>query len=309
MTIRKPREEFTRNQRLAIIERAEWKCEECRRDLRSPAEKRRLGSLQTCSRYALTYAPHKDVFMWLGPMVKRQGQLRDGDIRRPLHDWLVESHSHDPDTGIIHELKMPRPSARVDIAVVNGEIAGFEIKSDVDSLKRLPHQVVAFSRYFDRVCVVTTARHATSVRQLVPTWWGILLPIVTDRDCSFEPLQSLGINPSIDSAALLYSLTCRELNSMLAGFGIGDISGQQKSGLIARALNELDPVACRTSARHALRQRSMTMTLVCAYPDNKTRIQVASNIPDIVRAYIPQWEQLLFVETNGGRGKDHGKKS
>ena len=39
MTIRKPREEFTRNQRLAIIERAEWKCEECKRDLRSPAEK------------------------------------------------------------------------------------------------------------------------------------------------------------------------------------------------------------------------------------------------------------------------------
>lgn len=82
--------------------------------------------------------------------------LRDLHIRKPLHHWLLAAHADCPDTEILHELKIPRPSARIDIAVVNGEICGFEIKSDVDSLARITRQERAFSAVFDRVSIVIT---------------------------------------------------------------------------------------------------------------------------------------------------------
>ena len=71
--------------------------------------------------------------------------LRDPQIRRPLHYWLQRKFSSHGDTEILHELKMSRPSGRVDVAVINGRLCGFEIKSDFDSLSRLPRQVRAFS--------------------------------------------------------------------------------------------------------------------------------------------------------------------
>src|SRR5271156_2900941 len=67
--------------------------------------------------------------------------FRDSQIRKPLHYWLVRKFSGHSDTEILHELKMPRPSGRVDMAVINGRLCGFEIKSDFDSLSRLPRQV------------------------------------------------------------------------------------------------------------------------------------------------------------------------
>jgi hypothetical protein len=37
----------------------------------------------------------------------------------------------------------------------------------------------------------------------------------------------------------------------------------------------------------------MTMVLVCSYRSSATREQVALTIPDLVKAYIPQWETIL----------------
>lgn len=48
---------------------------------------------------------------------------------------------------------------------------------------------------------------------------------------------------------------------------------------------------------------AVTLTLVSAYSDNKTRMEVASSLPDVVRAYVPQWEKILATATNGARGR------
>ena len=58
--------------------------------------------------------------------------------------------------------------------MVNGEFSGFEIKSDVDSLQRLPGQIAAFASVFDRVSLVTTDRHLADVKKVIPSWWGIV---------------------------------------------------------------------------------------------------------------------------------------
>src|ERR1700733_1041930 len=96
--------------------------------------------------------------------------FRDPELRKPLHKWLERKFLAHDDTEILHELRMPRPSGRVDIAVVNGRLAGFEIKSDFDSLSRLPRQVRAFSAVFDEMCVVTTPRHSADAKKIIPSW-------------------------------------------------------------------------------------------------------------------------------------------
>ncbi|MFC5344869.1 sce7726 family protein [Brevundimonas staleyi] len=58
---------------------------------------------------------------------------------------------------------------RADLVVASRatrEITAIEIKSAADSLKRLPHQLDAYGRYFDLVILVAAHRHQRHVRQI-----------------------------------------------------------------------------------------------------------------------------------------------
>src|SRR5436305_708698 len=53
-------------------------------------------------------------------------------------------------------------------------IHGYEIKSDKDTLIRLPRQVDAYNAVFERATLVSTRRHLSSAREIIPNWWGIV---------------------------------------------------------------------------------------------------------------------------------------
>src|SRR5690606_14499419 len=79
----------------------------------------------------------------------------------------------DQSTVIINELDVCAGSAIMDIVVVNGEIHGFEIKSERDNLKRLPQQISYYNRVFDRVTLVVSSDHLDKAQEMIPEWWGI----------------------------------------------------------------------------------------------------------------------------------------
>jgi hypothetical protein len=69
---------------------------------------------------------------------------------------------HNPDlSGLLTEFRVG--SARMDVVVINGTTTCYEIKTDRDELRRLPHQVSAASLVFDRVYVTTTVRFAQAI--------------------------------------------------------------------------------------------------------------------------------------------------
>ncbi len=146
--------------------------------------------------------------------------LRDPQIRGPLHLWLQRKFSRHCETEILHELKMPRLSGPVDVAVINGRLCGFEIKSDFDSLSRLPRQVRAFSAIFDEVCVVTTKRHSAAARKIIPKWWKLAIQSARRGKVSFRTVQKGFNNPSVKPDALLHMLTRKELLSIISGRNI-----------------------------------------------------------------------------------------
>ncbi|MGC2475829.1 MAG: sce7726 family protein [Candidatus Sulfotelmatobacter sp.] len=127
--------------------------------------------------------------------------MRDIDIRRRLR---VDERLHpcDPDTRIVEELGLCQGVARVDLAVVNGTIHGYEIKSERDTLTRLPGQAEIYNRVLDYVTVVTAPMHADNVRKAVPEWWGVWAVVSDNGEVRLEELRESGRNSEVNPFAL-----------------------------------------------------------------------------------------------------------
>lgn len=129
--------------------------------------------------------------------------MRDRDVRQALHRKVLKEHHGDSNTLVLDELGLRHGTCRVDIAVVNGYLHGYEIKSDADTLDRLPSQVAIYGAVLDRATLVVGERHLEKAKPLLPDWWGIKVATAGPRGgISFETAQPFQQNPSIDPLAL-----------------------------------------------------------------------------------------------------------
>jgi hypothetical protein len=110
----------------------------------------------------------------VGQRIATPKGLSDSDIRVVLRSQIVAS-DHSADGELIEELGICCGQVRVDLALVNGSIHGYEIKSDRDSLRRLTIQAKFYGRVLDRMTLVVGERHLAQARQMVPDWWEIQL--------------------------------------------------------------------------------------------------------------------------------------
>jgi hypothetical protein len=101
----------------------------------------------------------------------------DKIIRKALRDLLLKEVAWYRRQGrsaeIIEELGIQHGTARIDIALINGVMHGYEIKSDCDTLERLPEQVQEFNTVFDKLTIIVGKRHLYHAVHVVPDWWGI----------------------------------------------------------------------------------------------------------------------------------------
>jgi hypothetical protein len=107
-------------------------------------------------------------------MIKLE-KLNDPDIRKLLYGEFLKKDEFitDPTTVVVNELDVSFGAARIDVAVVNGKLHGFEIKSERDNLDRLPSQVELYSKTFDTLTLVISEVHLAKARKIIPKWWGI----------------------------------------------------------------------------------------------------------------------------------------
>lgn len=148
-------------------------------------------------------------------------RLRDTDIRHALDHHLRRQHRDDPTTLIRHELGLCAGSRRVDVAVLNGEMAGYEIKSDEDTLVRLAGQAHAYSLVLDRAILVTTTRHKDKVTGCLPNWWGVMTASVADGAISLEVEREPERNDALDPFAVAQLLWREEALAELRARGLG----------------------------------------------------------------------------------------
>jgi hypothetical protein len=142
--------------------------------------------------------------------------MRDIDIRRALRAKLEQLHRGEPDTLLGQELGLCQGFARVDLAVVNGSVHGYEIKSEQDTLARLPGQAEIYNRTLDFVTIVAARAHANKISNIVPSWWGIWNAVQDDRGVRLETSREPSKNPNIDPFALAQLLWRDEALQALA---------------------------------------------------------------------------------------------
>lgn len=146
--------------------------------------------------------------------------MRDGDIRRELDTLLRWQHADDPDTLIRHEMGLCAGERRIDLALLNGEIAGYEIKSDEDTLRRLAGQSHVYGRVLDRITLVTTRRHYESAIGLLPEWWGVIVGKQQQNCVTFETVRPSARNTELDSFSLAQLLWREEAMEELRARGL-----------------------------------------------------------------------------------------
>lgn len=124
-------------------------------------------------------------------------------------------HESDPGTAFLQELGLCRGLVRVDVAVVNGVLHGYEIKSDRDTLRRLSAQVELYGRVLDRATLVVGSRHAKEAAACLPEWWEIQVIRLATETLTFETARKGRSNPTRDARSLVELLWLEESLELL----------------------------------------------------------------------------------------------
>ncbi len=188
---------------------------------------------------------------------KETQTVRDREVRRALHQKVLMDHHGDSNTLVLDELGLRHGTCRVDIAVVNSFFHGYEIKSDADTLYRLPNQVSVYSLVFDRVTLVVGKTHIEKVNTAIPGWWGIKVVTVGPRgSINFETYRPVRMNPNIDPVALAELLWRSEAVRILQERGIpAGILRKPRAGLYQCLAETLSLEELRRVIRHYLKVR------------------------------------------------------
>jgi len=112
-------------------------------------------------------------------MIKKTKKItyktNDRIIRKALTDKLQNKHANDKTVRIFQELGVNNGRSRIDIAVVNGVMHGYEIKSDLDNFDRLPEQMESYNKIFNKITIVVGWSHLEAAINIVPEWWGVIV--------------------------------------------------------------------------------------------------------------------------------------
>jgi hypothetical protein len=181
----------------------------------------------------------------------------DRDIRTGLHRELERAHRrYANETLFIDELGLCQGNARIDLAVVNGSLSGYEIKSERDTLQRLPHQVEVYSKALDYVTIVASESHIDKTIGLIPQWWGVLATLSQQGDISFRLVRQPQANPSVDPYSVAQLLWRPEVVTILRGLGVKKGVAGKSRRVLWRTLAETLPIdQLRDCVRHTLKVR------------------------------------------------------
>lgn len=149
-----------------------------------------------------------------------ESTLRDADVRRAVLRKLEHDHCGDSDTRIVEEMNLWSGTVRIDIAVINGELSGFELKSDRDSLTRLPLQSDIYSRIFDQVTLVVGGRHIAKASDHIPNWWGLIQAETSDDGVNLSYVRPAMRNPHPEPYLVAELLRKEEAVAILDEYGL-----------------------------------------------------------------------------------------
>jgi hypothetical protein len=182
--------------------------------------------------------------------------MRDSDLRSAVKRELQDKYAADPTTRIVEEMGVWSGAVRIDIAVINGKLLGYELKSNSDTLDRLPRQVEIYGKIFDQVTLVVGDRHAEKAFKVIPSWWGCKVASMNNSDVTLRWRRKPTLNPSLDPTILVQMLWKEEAIAILERYELADGWRSKRSGEIGkRLLSEIPFKQLAEEIRSALKTR------------------------------------------------------
>jgi hypothetical protein len=184
--------------------------------------------------------------------------MKDSDIRAALHQTLLQPYHCDRDTLVVEELGLNHGSCRADIAIVNQQLIGVEIKSNNDSLLRLHKQARLYDTVFDSVFAVVGSRHESVIEDYLPPHWGIVIARIqgTHSICLTKRRDSIANHAT--SPFAVAELLWRSEALALLKIAKPQIDAQRlrRSAIYTHLVDSLPATALREEVRCCLRRRS-----------------------------------------------------
>ena len=179
---------------------------------------------------------------------------RDVDIRKALLANLEVKYSDSSHDLIVEEFGCK--TARADVAVINGFLHAYEIKSDSDSLDRLPSQIDAYQGVFEYVTLICGRRLLERARTTIPKWWGLQKAEFRDGSVLIHELRTAKPNPNQNPFAVARMLWKTEALAVLRRFGHRGVTSRCTADEVWNAVAAHVPIAELTNeVRQAIKAR------------------------------------------------------
>lgn len=183
--------------------------------------------------------------------------MRDYDIRYNLHNQFLVKYKQDPESVVVDELAVCNGLSIVDVAVINGSLHAYEIKSESDTLVRLPRQVEHYSKVFDYATIVINGKYLGRINNLIPDWWGIWLIYEKDNQIVKSEIRKGQRNQNLDPFSVAQLLWKEEALDLLERLDLAKGYRSKRRWLLWERLAEQVPLIdlCE-NVRYYLKNRS-----------------------------------------------------
>ena len=166
-------------------------------------------------------------------------QTTDVEIREALHRKLLRGSHRASNTLVIDELGLAHGKARVDVAVLNGWVHGYEIKSSQDTIRRFDSQMSLYSKCLEKVTIVSAEKHLAEIMDACPDYFGIVEVRRGKRGAiQFFNIRKERVNPDIDAFLFAHLLWKDEAIVLLQEIGMPDAKVRASRSELYRILSE-----------------------------------------------------------------------
>lgn len=177
-------------------------------------------------------------------------RIAEARLKAAVIDRLMSSSHVDDEAVLISEMTVANWSRRADLVLANGSLWAFEIKSEADSLARLPGQLRTFRSHFEKLTLVVAPRFEERVLNTLPD--GVGLWVAEGESRLVERVRPK--LTALSAEASISLMTANELRRMVASIGLASAGKLRRTELVELA-STLQAADLAVAAREAVKAR------------------------------------------------------
>ncbi len=188
----------------------------------------------------------------------------------------------------------------VDLAIMNGESKAFEIKTTLDSSKRLDKQMNDYKKVFDKCYIVVDIAECEYYAGCVDDYTGIILLSYTRGRVILEEYRPAKKHKMIDANSLMKCLRTSEYKNIVTSFfgELPDVSCSEMYNACRERLAEIPSEILDSMFLAEVKKRKSVTSRLKSFPKEIRQMMLALNLP-------PKRQEILITNLNKPINREH----